>query len=385
MGLSQPTGRTIGRTRILTLAPGPVGSYPIEGCTPRIHPSTSHWSLGCSPKPHLDFSNFPGTGSFAKVLATTAPTSPFSACFTLETAPDLDFSNSRKSLYTGMTAKQPPKRPRGASPSPWQTEHPTVLKRGQKTGRNACAPGPISRRGLGFRTPGFHHPRPTTLSDVAGTLARTASCTVQFLGTSAFAKVLATTPQTCTLIACFTLEKAHDLYSYNSRKSLYTGMTAKQPPKRPRWASPSPWQIDQPAARRSFSEAMEQAGTLVPLARCPVEAWGSVPPDFTLAVRLLAPMQHQSSLPFSELTGTSLFAKVLAGTASLPPFPTRFRLPTTRYFPFRNSRKSLYTGMTVDPTHFRPLPQKGGPASPPICGMVSRFTAPHTRRQSDRH
>ena len=195
MGILQVTGRTIGRTRrILTLAPGPVGSYPIGGCTARIHPSTSHCSLGCSRKPHLDFSNFPGTGSFAKVLATTAPISPFSACFTLETAPDLDFSNSRKSLYTGMTAKQPPKGPQRPSPSPWQTEHPTVLKRGQKTGRNACAPGPISRRGLGFRTPGFHHPRPTTRSDVAGTLARTASCTVQFLGTSPFAKVLATTP-----------------------------------------------------------------------------------------------------------------------------------------------------------------------------------------------
>lgn len=167
MGLLQFTCRTIGRTRILTLAPGPVGSYPIGGCTPRIHPSTPHCSLGCSPKPHLDSSNSPGTGSFAKVLATTAPTSLFPAYFTLETAPDLDFSNSRKSLYTGMTAEQPPKRPRRPSPSPWQTEHPTVLKRGEGTGRNACAPGPVSRRGLGFRTPGFHPRRPIARFDAA--------------------------------------------------------------------------------------------------------------------------------------------------------------------------------------------------------------------------
>ena len=168
MGSHQPTGRTIGRTRrILTLAPCPVEGYPIGDCTPRTRPSTSTCSLRCSPKPHLDFSNCPGTGSFAKVLATTAQTSLFPAYFTLETAPDLDFSNSRKSLYTGMTAKRPPKRPWRPSPSPWKTEQPAVLKRDRGTGRKAADPGPVSLRGLAFHTPGFHPARPLARSDVA--------------------------------------------------------------------------------------------------------------------------------------------------------------------------------------------------------------------------
>ena len=143
----------------------------------------------------------------------------------------------------------------------------------------------------------------------------------------------------------------------------------------------------QSTVQRSFSGAREQ---LMPLAPCPVEgcpvgvAHPPIPlsmPDCSLRFsRDLA----ASPLAFLHSFGTGLFAKVLATTALTPSFWACFTLETAPDLDSSNSRKSLYTGMTADPAHFRPLPQKGGRASPPKCGMVSRLTAPHTRRQSDR-
>ena len=48
-------------------------------------------------------------------------------------------------------------------------------------------------------------------------------------GTSPFTEVLATTASTPPISACFTFKPAPGLYSYNRRKSLYTGMTPNPP------------------------------------------------------------------------------------------------------------------------------------------------------------
>ena len=93
---------------VLTLVPFPVEGCPVEGCTPPIpalSPDCSlRFSRGLAAGP-LGFLHFFGPRSFTEVLATSAPTLPFPAYSTLEMVPDLDFSNSRQSLYTGTTAE----------------------------------------------------------------------------------------------------------------------------------------------------------------------------------------------------------------------------------------------------------------------------------------
>ena len=101
-----PGGAREQTRRLIPLAPCPVEDCSVGGCTPRLPASPSNCSLRCSwelaARP-LAFLYFFGTGSFTKVLATTALTPSSWACFTLETAPHLDSSNKHKSLYTGMT------------------------------------------------------------------------------------------------------------------------------------------------------------------------------------------------------------------------------------------------------------------------------------------
>ena len=85
-----------------------------------------------------------------------------------------------------------------------------------------------------------------------------------------------------------------------------------------------------------------------------------------------------------SVTGASPFTRVLANPAPTSLFSGHFTFETAPVRPTGRRPKSLYTGMTAHPAHFRPLPQRGGRVRHPKCGMVSRLIAPHTRWQSDR-
>ena len=161
------------------------------------------------------------------------------------------------------------------------------------------------------------------------------------------------------------------------------------------------WQTSQPhrrggedvgdlsTVRRTLGRVGEQTGRLIPLAPCPVEGCpvGVAYPGFRLPRQITC--SDAAEMPTSlwavtlSVTGTNPFIKALATPTPTSPFSAYFTLEMAPGGPPGHRRKSLYTGMTVDPVHFRSLPQKGGRASPPIKGMVFRPTAPHTRWASD--
>ena len=142
--------------------------------------------------------------------------------------------------------------------------------------------------------------------------------------------------------------------------------------------------------RQTPGRAGGQAGRLMSMAPCPVEGCpvGAHTPGFGPLHQFARSECRRNSPParlyFSNRPGTSPFIKVLATTAPIPPISACFTFKPAPGLYSYNRRQSLYTGMTADPAHFRPLPQKGGRARPPICGMVCRLSAPHTRWQSDR-
>lgn len=184
-----------------------------------------------------------------------------------------------------------------------------------------------------------------------------------------------------------TFKTAPELPPGRRCQSLYTGMTARRPPKRSRMVSRRPWDAEQPAVRRSLSGARQPAG---PLARHPVEGCPvggctpRVPPSTSTCSLRFSRDLAVCPLVLLYFFGTGSFAKVLATMALTPCFWACFTLETAPGLHSYHSRKSLYTGMTADHVYFPTLPQKGGPASPPIYGMVSRLMAPHTRWHSDR-
>lgn len=142
--------------------------------------------------------------------------------------------------------------------------------------------------------------------------------------------------------------------------------------------------------RRDLGKNREQNRGLVPPFQCPVEgcligaAYPGIRPQChtacSVAGKLLTPRWPITL----SVNGTNPFRRVLTTPTPTSPFSVHLTLEMTLDRPPRNRCKSLFTTVTVDPAHFRSLPQKGGPGRPPICGMVSRLAVPHTRRQKVR-
>ena len=115
----------------------------------------------------------------------------------------------------------------------------------------------------------------------------------------------------------------------------------------------------QTTVRRTIGGAGEQARELMPLAQCPVEGCPvggripRIPPSmFNCSLRCSRDLAA-SPLVLVQFFGTGSFPKVLATAASTCTLLARFTLEASPDLHSYNSRKSLYTGMTVDPVHFR--------------------------------